>query len=329
MPGMLGGRCGSPAISGEPVALRAPLTGPVVGPAGLGGEADRTPHGVDLLDQGKAVPGPRLLGDEGVVGRIGRVELPGQLRAQRPRHVPPQQLPLPVGREAEGEQLAEAEDVEWSPRLEAQAQQLHLEGRRRARGGGVDPGAEALQQLTQARLERLLLAPGDATDAEGYASGGRPAAPRGRPSRRSGPRPRGGRSPSARADPGRGSNPGRSRGRDGSRPRCAGRPSGPAAPAPGPRARPPRRSRASSAAAAAPASARPQPSRRRRVPTPPLRPAVPPVPLDLPSTASHLFVYQVWPGSQEIGSATASRHRAKRSSTAPSRVQPGFSGGVG
>ena len=32
MPGMLGGRCGSPAISGEPVALRAPLTAQLLEP---------------------------------------------------------------------------------------------------------------------------------------------------------------------------------------------------------------------------------------------------------------------------------------------------------
>ena len=32
MPGMLGGRCGSPAISGEPVALSAPLTAQLLEP---------------------------------------------------------------------------------------------------------------------------------------------------------------------------------------------------------------------------------------------------------------------------------------------------------
>ncbi len=32
MPGMLGGRCGSPAISGEPVALRAPETAQLLEP---------------------------------------------------------------------------------------------------------------------------------------------------------------------------------------------------------------------------------------------------------------------------------------------------------
>ncbi len=32
MPGMLGGRCGSPAISGEPVALSSPLTAQLLEP---------------------------------------------------------------------------------------------------------------------------------------------------------------------------------------------------------------------------------------------------------------------------------------------------------
>ena len=62
MPGMLGGRCGSPAISGEPVALSVAADRPVVGAAGLGGEAHRAPHGVDLLDDREAVAATRLPG---------------------------------------------------------------------------------------------------------------------------------------------------------------------------------------------------------------------------------------------------------------------------
>ena len=49
----------------------------------------------------------------------------------------------------------------------SQAQQLHLERQRRgARGGGVDAGAEALEQGAQLRVERRRLALGDAADAE-------------------------------------------------------------------------------------------------------------------------------------------------------------------
>ncbi len=120
---------------------------PVVGAAGLGGEPERAPHGVDLLDDREAVAAPGLLGDDRVVGRVGGVEAGGQLRPQGPHHVGPQQLALPVGREAEGEQLAEAEDVDRLPGLELEPQQLHLERPRAGRGGaGVDPVAEALEQ---------------------------------------------------------------------------------------------------------------------------------------------------------------------------------------
>ena len=62
MPGMLGGRCGSPAISGEPVALQLAGDRPVVGAARLGGQPDRAAHGVDLLDQRQARRPTRLPG---------------------------------------------------------------------------------------------------------------------------------------------------------------------------------------------------------------------------------------------------------------------------
>jgi hypothetical protein len=55
MPGMLGGRCGSPAISGEPVARALAGDRPVVGAARLGGQPDRAPHRVDLLGQAEPV----------------------------------------------------------------------------------------------------------------------------------------------------------------------------------------------------------------------------------------------------------------------------------
>ena len=154
----------------------------------------------------------------------------------------------------------------------SQPQQLHLEGQRRgARGGGVDAGAEALEQGAQLGVERRRLALGDAADAErahqpvdrqpllpGHL--GDPALDR-----------RGGRSPSARAGPGRGRSPGRSRGRARRRPRRGARPSGRGAPAPGPPAPRARSCPRSSAAAAAPASARPPRSPRRRARSPPAR----------------------------------------------------------
>ena len=61
-PACSGGRCGSPAISGEPVALSAPRDRPVVGAARLGGQPDRAAHRVDLLDERQAVARPRLPG---------------------------------------------------------------------------------------------------------------------------------------------------------------------------------------------------------------------------------------------------------------------------
>ena len=59
---------------------------PVVGAAGLGGEADRAAHGVDLLDDAEAVARPGFLGDDRVVGRVGGVELrqPARGRARAP-----------------------------------------------------------------------------------------------------------------------------------------------------------------------------------------------------------------------------------------------------
>ena len=159
--------------------------GPVVGAAGLGGEAHRAPHGVDLLDDREPVAAPGFLGDDRVVGRVGGVEAGGQLRAQRAQHVGPQQLPLPVGREAEGEQLAEAEDVDRPPGLELEAQQLHLERQRRGlRGGGVD----ARRRSAPAGRAAPGRAPPPRARRRGgcraCASGGRPAAPPRRPSRR-------------------------------------------------------------------------------------------------------------------------------------------------
>ena len=132
---------------------------PVVGAARLGGHADRAAHRVDLLGEAEAVARPRFLGDDRVVRRVARVELGRQLGAELAGHVGAQQLLLPVGREAEGEQLAEAEDVGRAPRLELEPQQLHLERQRLgARRRRVDALAEALEQGEQLRVEARRLA---------------------------------------------------------------------------------------------------------------------------------------------------------------------------
>jgi hypothetical protein len=88
-----------------------------------------------------------------------------QLGTKRAHHVRPQQLALPVSREAEGKQLADTEDVDRTPGFPLEAQQLHLEGHRlRICSGGVDALAKALEQGPQLRLELLGLALGRATD---------------------------------------------------------------------------------------------------------------------------------------------------------------------
>ena len=140
---------------------------PVVGAARLGGHADRAAHRVDLLGEAEAVAGPGFLGDDRVAGRVAGVEPGRQLGAELAGHVGAQQLLLPVGREAEGEQLAEAEDVGRPPGLELEPQQLHLEGQRPgARRGGVDALAEALEQGAQLGIERRRLALGRAPHAQ-------------------------------------------------------------------------------------------------------------------------------------------------------------------
>ena len=73
----------------------------------------------------------------GFSARVGRVEPRRELRPEGAGHVGAQQLPLPVGREAERDQLAEGEDVDRLPRLElaaaAAASRTGAPGRRRRR----------------------------------------------------------------------------------------------------------------------------------------------------------------------------------------------------
>ena len=143
------------------------LTGhrPVVGAAGLGGEPERAPHRVDLLDQRQALAVPRRLVDDRVVARIGRVEARGQLGAELPHHVGAQQLALPVGAEPEGQQLAEAEDVDRAPRLPLEPEQPHLQRRRLGRRGArVHPGTEVVELGPQLRRQPRDLALGDPPD---------------------------------------------------------------------------------------------------------------------------------------------------------------------
>ena len=62
MPGMLGGRCGSPAISGEPVALSAPVTAQLLEPLASAASPIERRTRVDLLDDRRARRRTRLPG---------------------------------------------------------------------------------------------------------------------------------------------------------------------------------------------------------------------------------------------------------------------------
>ncbi len=239
---------------------------PVVGAARLDGEADRTANGVDLGGDRGPVAAEGLLEDGRVGGRVGRVEAGGQLRPQLADHVGAQQLALPVGGEAEGQQLAQHEDVGGAPGIEAQPQQPVLERRRPVGGGGVDAGAVALQQGPEGGRRGPPPRAAQSGAVPASASAGRRAGPRDRRTRPACRRRRGGRSPSARADPGRARSPARRAGRRRWRPRCGGRPSGRGGSAPGPRVRPAPALRARAAAAAAAAGAREAPPSRRPAP---------------------------------------------------------------
>ena len=61
-----------------------------------------------------------------VAARVNGVEHRGQLGAELARHLGPQQLALPVGREPEGEQLDRGQHVGRAPGVEADPQDLEL-----------------------------------------------------------------------------------------------------------------------------------------------------------------------------------------------------------
>ncbi len=168
MPGMLGERWGSPAISGVPVLSSARRRRPSCWsrrPRRQGPSSARTASICSTSGIPSPGPGFQRFGDDRVVGWIAGVEPGGQLGAQRAHHVGPHQLPLPVGREAEGQQLAEAENVDRPPRHRVLAQDLHLERQRLGvAGGGVDAGAEALEHGAQLGLKRRFLGFGEAPD---------------------------------------------------------------------------------------------------------------------------------------------------------------------
>ena len=212
---MLGGRCGSPAISGDPVALARPRR-PSCWSRSPRRRARSTRRTASICSTiASPSPDQRFLGDDRVVGRVGRVEPRRQLGPEGADHVGAQQLPLPVGREAEGEiSLPRLRMSTGRQGSNSQPQQLHLERQRPGgRGGGVDPVAEALEQGEQIGVELAHLALGRAPDARASASADRPEPLRPGESPRPARRRRGGRSPSARAGPGRGRSPARTRGR--------------------------------------------------------------------------------------------------------------------
>jgi hypothetical protein len=150
--------------------------GPVVRAGRLDREPDRPPDLGDLLGQPEAVSIPRdaRRRDHGVAARVPRVQASGQLRPQLARHLGPQELALPVGGEAEREELGEREDIGGREGLELEPKELQLGGQRAIGGRRVDPGAERLELRAQPGLERRGLPLGGAPQPQGAQEAVRP-----------------------------------------------------------------------------------------------------------------------------------------------------------
>ena len=184
---MLGERCGSPAISGVPVFERAPLTAQLFEPeASAASPSERRTRSI-CSTSGIPSPVNGCWSTTGLSAGIDGVEPGRQLRPELADQVGPQQLPLPVGREAEGEQLAEAEDVDRPPGLQVSRRICISKGSARAsRAAALTP---AQKRSSFARR------PGSISSTSARRSRGSPASasacrPRGpprRPSRRPGP----------------------------------------------------------------------------------------------------------------------------------------------
>src|SRR4029077_15988691 len=86
---------------------------PVVRAAGRRGKADLVPDAADLLGEPQAIAVETMAGAQydGVCLWLRPVDLGRALFTELTDQVGAQQLPLPVGREAEGEELAAGEHV--------------------------------------------------------------------------------------------------------------------------------------------------------------------------------------------------------------------------
>ena len=231
MPGMLGGRCGSPAISGPPVALSAAADRPVVGAAGLGGEPDRARARASICSASASPsPCPGFLGRRPGCrpGRRGRAARPAPGPSSRTMSARsssrsqlverPKASSLPTARMSTGRQGSNSRRSSCIS---------NGQRRRRRAAAALTPGAEASSRArssgssaasSRSAARRMPERAHQAVDRQPL---------RARHLREPALRPPGGRSPSARAGPGRGTKPWREaevvRGR---RPRRGARPSG-------------------------------------------------------------------------------------------------------
>ena len=230
---MLGVRCGSPASSGSPVALRSPATAQLLEP--LASRAH--PIAARTAPICSAIARPSPLQASWVTtgcrpGSPGRASPPAPAPAPGPCR--PAAAPAPSWwRGRRRDSLPRVRMSTGRHGSKRQPQQLHLERQRPgARGRGVDPGAEGSIRARSSPSSAADLALGGAPEPQGphQPVDRQPllAGELARPARR---RP-GGRSPSARAGPGRGRSPARTRGPPGFRPRRGERPSGRGGPGP-------------------------------------------------------------------------------------------------
>ncbi len=155
---------GQMRVAGEQGAAGLRASGrhrPVVRAAGRRGQADLLAHATDLLRQSQAVAVESLPGMEHhrVSLRVGGIDLRGALLAELADQVRTEQLPLPVGREPEREQLAPGQHVGRAPGLEVEAEQLEL-GRWRRRDSRrlVEAGAVGVEQAPEVGVELRFLA---------------------------------------------------------------------------------------------------------------------------------------------------------------------------
>ena len=158
-----GHAAGQVRVAGEqgPAGRRAARADrPVVRAARRRRQTDLVADAPDLLGQPQPVAVEALTGakHDGIALRIGRVDLRGALLAQLADQVGAQQLPLPIGREPEREELAARQHVRRAPRLEVEAEKLELGRQRRgAPGRLVEAGAVRIEERSQVGAELRLL----------------------------------------------------------------------------------------------------------------------------------------------------------------------------